>query len=363
MHARISFYKMKKKFGDNQSSLEAKLLLPLKTLAYGVPAHTFIDYFQMSKEFARSCCIEFDKAIRRCYEHMYLKLPTALDLKRICALHKNVHIVDGLVGSLDCCHTFWKNCPKAWAGSYKGKEKKPSIVLEAVADYHLFLWHASYGYTGNLNDLTILSLSPLLDRMVDGTIHDLEKEAGVVPFKIGRHQFNETFLLTDGIYPSYSRFVKGIKEPITVAEKRYTGWQEACRKDIERAFGVLQNTWQFIQRPILLHSLKDISQRVTCCIILHNMLVSDRVMDDPRMDYDPTASYDTPSVIVQQPSDLRQVQGGSAGVAGGTGLSQAPQDVAQLVTRAGRFKQLRDKQQHEQLHNAIMEYLGDNNYQ
>ena len=34
--------------GDTVASLEARLLLPLKSLAYGVPPHTFIDYFQMS---------------------------------------------------------------------------------------------------------------------------------------------------------------------------------------------------------------------------------------------------------------------------------------------------------------------------
>jgi hypothetical protein len=41
---------------DDQASFEAQLLLPIKTLAYGVPTRTFIDYFQMSKEYARECC-------------------------------------------------------------------------------------------------------------------------------------------------------------------------------------------------------------------------------------------------------------------------------------------------------------------
>jgi hypothetical protein len=40
--------------------------------------------------------------------------------------------VEGFVGSLDCTHTYWKNCPKAWQSSYVGKEKQPSIVLEAT---------------------------------------------------------------------------------------------------------------------------------------------------------------------------------------------------------------------------------------
>jgi hypothetical protein len=43
----------------------------------------------------------------------FLRLPTATDLKNIVKLHKSVHIVDGMIGSLDCTPTFWKNCPKA----------------------------------------------------------------------------------------------------------------------------------------------------------------------------------------------------------------------------------------------------------
>jgi hypothetical protein len=50
-----------------------------------------------------------------------LRLPTATDLKNIVKLHKAAHIVEGMIGFLDCTHTFWKNCPKAWQGSYKGK--------------------------------------------------------------------------------------------------------------------------------------------------------------------------------------------------------------------------------------------------
>jgi hypothetical protein len=132
--------------GDTVASLEARLLLPLKSLAYGVPPHTFIDYFQMSPPLARVCCIEFDRMIKRIYANKFLKLPSAQEVKSIVNLHKKVHGVDGMIGSLDCSHTIWKNCPKAWQGSYKGKGSKPSIVMEAICDYHLFFWHVSYGY-------------------------------------------------------------------------------------------------------------------------------------------------------------------------------------------------------------------------
>jgi hypothetical protein len=48
MASNIKFFKLTGMDGHRKSSLAARLLLPLKTLAYRVPHHTFIDYFQMS---------------------------------------------------------------------------------------------------------------------------------------------------------------------------------------------------------------------------------------------------------------------------------------------------------------------------
>jgi hypothetical protein len=48
MASNISFFKTTAKNGFDKSSLAARLLLPLKSLAYEVPPHMFIDYFQMT---------------------------------------------------------------------------------------------------------------------------------------------------------------------------------------------------------------------------------------------------------------------------------------------------------------------------
>jgi hypothetical protein len=61
--------------------MEARLLLPLKTLAYGVAHHCFCGYFQMSRNFARKCCMELDKVLKSLYAEDYLRLPTKNDLK------------------------------------------------------------------------------------------------------------------------------------------------------------------------------------------------------------------------------------------------------------------------------------------
>lgn len=151
MAADIPFFKNlpRDAHGRIGSSLQCRLLLPLKTMAYGVPPHTFRDYFQMSETHARESCLQFDMAIKQIYAAEYLRIPDENDLKSIMKLHSKVHGVDGMFGSLDCMHTVWKNCPVAWQGSYKGKEKKCTIVLEAACDYHLWFWHAAFGYAGS----------------------------------------------------------------------------------------------------------------------------------------------------------------------------------------------------------------------
>ncbi|ETN00884.1 hypothetical protein PPTG_17768 [Phytophthora nicotianae INRA-310] len=56
----------------------------------------------------------------------------------------------------------------ALAGQHKGKKKKPTIALEAVADYDLRIWHYKFGSPGSLNDIFILEQSSLFDSTVRG---------------------------------------------------------------------------------------------------------------------------------------------------------------------------------------------------
>jgi Plant transposon protein len=73
--------------------------------------------------------------------------------------------------------------------------------LEALCDYHMFFWHASYSYAGCLNNINILNLSPFLEHLVDGLMDGAAHAAGAAPFVIGDEQFDLLFVLDDGIYP------------------------------------------------------------------------------------------------------------------------------------------------------------------
>jgi hypothetical protein len=85
-----------------------------------------------------------------------------------------------------------------------------------------------------------------LERLVDATFMELQKKEGLCLLYTTKEIVDKRFLLVDQIYPLYSSFVKGIKEPISNEESTFTKLQESARKDIERASGVpkaLGNAW------------------------------------------------------------------------------------------------------------------------
>jgi len=61
---------------------------------------------------------------------------------------------------------------------------------------------------------------------------------------------NQVWFLVDGIYPDLAHFVKTMSEPLTDPHKKYAKCQEASRKDVEHAFGVLQQKVQFSVRDV-----------------------------------------------------------------------------------------------------------------
>ncbi|GJZ59463.1 ALP1-like protein [Tanacetum coccineum] len=74
-------------------------------------------------------------------------------------------------------------------------------MLEAVASYDLWIWHAFFGVAGANNDLTVLNNSPLFDDLLD----DIPP---VVPYEVNGVTFEKGYYLADGIYPQWAAFVK-----------------------------------------------------------------------------------------------------------------------------------------------------------
>ncbi|XP_020989523.1 uncharacterized protein LOC107468963 [Arachis duranensis] len=80
---------------------------------------------------------------------------------------------------------------------------------------------------------------------------------------------------TDGIYPEWVTFVKSISKPQGEKCKLFAQYQEGQRKDVERAFGVLQARFVIIRGPARFWKKKKFANIMKACIILHNMIVDD----------------------------------------------------------------------------------------
>ena len=139
-------------------------------------------------------------------------------------------------------HWQWELCPKAYASQFKGKEKKPTCILEAVCNNKLWIWHTSFGWPGSLNNLNILDRSDLFDAAMRG-------ESPSVEFVVNGKTFNKVYFLVDGIYYQWACFQGSVVHLATRKLKTFASAQEGQQKNVERCFGVLQKRFGILCRP------------------------------------------------------------------------------------------------------------------
>ena len=96
------------------------------------------------------------------------------------------------------------------------------------------------------------------------------------------------YYLADGIYPPWATLINGIFSPQSNKNKYFTLKQAKYRKDVERAFGVLQAKYAIIKGPARRFKLVALKYIVDCIIILHNMGIDyEKGMEELRIeDYD-----------------------------------------------------------------------------
>ncbi|KAG2255282.1 hypothetical protein Bca52824_074576 [Brassica carinata] len=101
------------------------------------------------------------------------------------------------------------------------------------------------GPRGTLNDINILDRSPGFDDILQG-------RAPKVNYIVNGYEYHLAYYLTDGIYPKWATFVQSIPLPQGPKASLFATNQEAVRKDVERAFGVLQARFAIVKNRALL---------------------------------------------------------------------------------------------------------------
>lgn len=83
------------------------------------------------------------------------------------------------------------------------------------------------------------------------------------------------YYLADGIYLLWATLVKTIPRPKGNKNIHFAQCQEVATKDVERAFGVFQKHFGIVCGLGAYWSSKILWKIMTCCIILHNMIIED----------------------------------------------------------------------------------------
>ncbi|PRQ37575.1 putative harbinger transposase-derived protein [Rosa chinensis] len=302
-----------------------KITAVFRMLAYGVPADSLDEYLKIGESTAIRCMKKFCRAIVEIFGEQYLRKPTAIDVARL------LHIGEergfpGMLGSLDCMHWRWKNCPAAWAGAYAGRSGSPTIILEAVADYDLWIWHAYFGLPGSNNDIIVLEASYLFAELAAG-------KSPPCHYFIKDKAYDVGYYLADGIYPKWSTLVQTIHDPQGRKKQFFATKQESCRKDVERAFGVLQSRWAIVKGAARFWDKRVLHDIMTTCIIMHNMIIEDeRDLTAPIREFN-QAPAPTVEMVVDEDARFNQF--------------------------LARNRQIKDKTAHFELRDALIDHLWD----
>ena len=94
------------------SSLQ-KVTAAYRILAYGTPADFVDEYIRIGESTAIESLKSFVNAVYAVFGDTYLRPPNYIDIARLLAIGEQRGF-PGMLGSFDCMHWKWKNCPTVW---------------------------------------------------------------------------------------------------------------------------------------------------------------------------------------------------------------------------------------------------------
>ena len=84
-------------------------------LTYGLPADATDEYIKIRESTTIESLKRFCRAVVEEFADEYLRSPNATDVAAGLLRIGKDRGFPGILGSLDCMHWKWKNCPTAWA--------------------------------------------------------------------------------------------------------------------------------------------------------------------------------------------------------------------------------------------------------
>ncbi|XP_071728417.1 uncharacterized protein [Rutidosis leptorrhynchoides] len=205
----------------------------------------------------------------------------------------------------------------------RGDHSHLTIMLEAVASYDNWIWHAYFGVAGSNNDINVLNTSDLFNSMLNEEMPD-------VPYEINGVHYSRGYYLADGIYPTWAAFVKGFSSVVDEKRTYFTKKQASARKDVERTFVILQGRWHILQQPARAYEVNIMRQLMYTCIVIHNIIIEDNGYNLAENDW-----------VVEPVQHIQRTW------------------IDRCDARARRMRELRDREVHEGIRSDLVEHLWD----
>ncbi|KAJ9546595.1 hypothetical protein OSB04_019138 [Centaurea solstitialis] len=102
----------------------------IRQLVYGISGDAFDECIRMGEKTSRDYLNNLCTSIIEVYGQLYLLKASFQDIQQLYAAHEDRHGFPGMLGSLDCMHWDWGNCPVAWQGQFKRDDHPyPSIII------------------------------------------------------------------------------------------------------------------------------------------------------------------------------------------------------------------------------------------
>lgn len=112
---------------------QQKCTMALRQLAYGGCVEQFDEYMQIVDTTRRKCFKKLCHDVIVAFGDKYMRKPAISDCAHLVQMHEEGHGFHQMLGSIDCMHWTWKNCPMAWDGAHNNHKKGfPMVILEAV---------------------------------------------------------------------------------------------------------------------------------------------------------------------------------------------------------------------------------------
>jgi len=125
--------------GRHELSPLTKCTVAMRMLANGISTDRVDEYLKIGESTTMECMKNFGAGVIQVFGDEFLRQPTQVDVDRLLQV-ANARDFPSMLGSIDCMRWEWNNCPLAWKGMFaKGIYRVPTLILEAVASYDLWI--------------------------------------------------------------------------------------------------------------------------------------------------------------------------------------------------------------------------------